>query len=560
MSPATGFTGPFRRALAVTTATLAALAGFTTVAPGAHADGVDGADAPPLRFVSYNLCGNECSDVEGFDNDKRIDSVVKEATGATWNADQLYLQEVCRPQYDAIRSKLQPHGFNGLFTTTMGNRADICGGSDYGVAVLVKGVVVDSKVLDLTVGGESEPIKVPCVKTYTQSRANWGCSVHLYWRDPDLAYLEATQLAEQARLWQDAGLPVVLGGDFNAGPRSKVASQFYEPAIDDGGVGIFLDADETDRDHFIADPCADGRTRCRSGEYTFENQYGATKIDYLFLSARQFTGAKADALPLDHSVSDHRLLRGAAYWADCPRADPAAGAVLRRDATGGLFRYTGRAGGGVMGACKVGVGWQAMRLMAREGSDVLAADANGILWRYPADGITGTYTGATRVEVGSGWQVYDSLLAPGDFSGDGKADLIARDTAGTLWLYKGNGATSYGPREKIGTQWQIYTSLLAPGDFSGDGKADLIARDTAGTLWLYKGNGASSYSPREKIGTQWQIYTALAAPGDLDEDGRADLVGRDADGGLWFYKGNGASSYSPRNQIGVGYPDGELLI
>ncbi|MER6917235.1 FG-GAP-like repeat-containing protein [Streptomyces sp. NPDC000594] len=533
------------------------LTGTVALAPAAQADSVSGADAPPVRFVSYNICGNMCTDAQGYDNLRRIDTVVDEASGATWNADQLHLQEVCRPQYEAIRARLQPRGFQGLFTATLSGRPQVCGGADYGVAVLVKGPVIDSKVLDLTVGGESEPIKVPCVKTYTQSRANWACSVHLYWSDTSLREREAALLAAQARQWLDAGTPVVLGGDFNGAPRSKMASSFYEPGIADGGQGDFIEADETDRDHFAADPCrTDNRSRCRSGEATLNS----TKIDYLFLSARHFKDAKADVLPQDPKVSDHRLVRGAAYWADCGPVGAGAGSVLRRDASGALFRYAGRPDGTLAGACKVGTGWSGMRTVARDGSALLATDADGALWRYPADPATGTYSGSTRTQAGTGWQSVDTLLAPGDFSGDGKADLVGRDSVGDLWLHRGDGQGSYSPRVKIGNGWQAYTALVAPGDFSGDGKADLIGRDSAGDLWLYKGDGQGSYGPRVKIGNGWQTYAALAAPGDLDRDGKADLIGRDSAGDLWFYKGDGQGSYSPRAKIGNGYPTGELLI
>ncbi|MET9605324.1 FG-GAP-like repeat-containing protein [Streptomyces sp. NPDC006512] len=527
------------------------------LAPAAQADSVAGADAPPVRFLSYNICGNNCSESKGYDNERRIDSVVAEATGSSWNADQLHLQEVCRPQFDAIRTRLQSAGFQGFFATALsGGNPAVCGGADYGNAVLVKGPLSETKVLDLTVGGESEPITVPCVKTYTQSRANWACSVHLYWSDAGLREQEAVKLAAQAKQWQDAGVPVVLGGDFNAAPRSKAASYFYGPGVGDGGWGTFSEADETDRDHFASDPCGDGRPRCRSGEPTFNT----TKIDYVFLSSRHFKNAKADVLPLDGLVSDHKPLRAGAYWSDCGPAAAGAGSVLRRDAKGALFAYAGRPDGGVAGACKVGTGWSGMTHVVRDGSALLAVDTAGALWRYPADPVTGTYSGGTRTQAGTGWQAYDELIAPGDFSGDGKADLITRDTAGVLWLHKGNGNGSYAARTPIGTGWQTYDQLIAPGDFSGDGKADLIARDTAGVLWLYRGDGAGSYAPRTQIGTGWQTYTALTSPGDLDGNGRADLVGRDANGGLWFYQGDGAGSYAPRTQIGNGYPDGELLV
>ncbi|MFF0219649.1 FG-GAP-like repeat-containing protein [Streptomyces vinaceus] len=547
-----------RKAFATAAALLGGALGPLALAPTAQADSIGGADAPPLRFLSYNICGNACTDAKGYDNTHRIDAVVAEATGASWNADQLHLQEVCRPQFDAIRTRLQAHGFQGFFATALpGGNPGMCGGADYGNAVLVKGSLAETKVLDLTVDGESEPITVPCVKTYTQARANWACSVHLYWNDAALREREADALATQAKQWQDAGVPVVLGGDFNTLPRSKAASSFYAPGIGDGGVGTFIEADETDRDQFVATACGDGRTRCRSGEATFGN----SKIDYVFLSERHFKNAKADVLPKDPLASDHNALRAAAYWSDCGPTAAGTGQLLRRDAKGALFSYAGRAGAAaVAGACKVGTGWGGMTHITRDGSAILAVDTAGTLWRYPADPVNGTYSGSTRVQIGSGWQSYDTVLAAGDLSGDGRPDLVTRDSAGALWLHRATATGSYGPRTQIGSGWQGYDALVAPGDFSGDGRPDLITRDGAGALWLHRATASGTYGPRTQIGTGWQIYTALTSPGDLDGDGHQDLLGRDASGGLWFYQGDGAGSYSPRTQIGYSYPDGELLF
>ncbi|MET9296770.1 FG-GAP-like repeat-containing protein [Streptomyces sp. NPDC003077] len=542
--------------LATAGSALAMAAGAVLTAPAAQADTVTAGTAPPLRFASYNICGNMCPDAKGYDNQRRIDTIVKEAAPGTWGADQLFLQEVCRPQYDEVLKRLAPLGFHGLYAATLSGKPDVCAGADYGVAVLVKGPVSETKVLDLTAGGEAEPIKVPCVKNYIQSRANWACSVHLYWRDAELRDAEARALAAQATAWEDAGVPVVLAGDFNGQPRDASLSHFYDTSISDGGKGTFLEADETDKDHFPSSVCPPSRSRCRSGEPTF----GQEKIDYVFLSAPHFKGVQADALPLDTAVSDHRLLRGAAYWDDCGPLAPWTGTVFRRDAAGGLFRYAGRSDGTVTGACKVGSGWTMMRLAAHDGNTVLAVDGSGTLWRYPADLDTGTYTGSTRMRAADGWGPMDALLTPGDFSGDGRADLIGRDKAGDLWLYKGDGKGAYAAPVKIGNGWQIYTALLSPGDFSGDGRADLIGRDKAGDLWLYKGDGKGGYAPRVKIGSGWQAYTALTAPGDLDGDGRADLVGRDAAGDLWAYRGDGKGGYAARQKVGSGYPAGELMF
>ncbi|WP_433543670.1 FG-GAP repeat domain-containing protein (plasmid) [Streptomyces sp. CA-294286] len=281
---------------------------------------------------------------------------------------------------------------------------------------------------------------------------------------------------------------------------------------------------------------------------------------------------KGDALPRDAAVSDHAKLRGAASWADCVPSAPAAlakGAVFRVDASGALFRYAGKTSGGLAAPCKVGSGWRDMLHISRQGGTLVAVDEAGDLWGYPADPATGRYSGSTRVKAGSGLKGADDVLTPGDTDGDGNPDLLVRQ-GGKLWRHSGTATGGYRPTgiqvdpPGVGKSWGDYNILIAAGDFARDGatdpvRPDLIGRDSAGDLWLHKGNGAGGYAPRVRIGNGWQTYTALAAPGDLDGDSHPDLVGRDLVtgkdyGNLWFYKGNGAGGYAPRQKIGNGYP------
>lgn len=48
----------------------------------------------------------------------------------------------------------------------------------------------------------------------------------------------------------------------------------------------------------------------------------------------------------------------------------------------------------------------------------------------------------------------------GDITGDGTADLVARDTAGALYRVPGTGKGSFGARVRIGTGWQGYKGLF----------------------------------------------------------------------------------------------------
>ncbi|MCA2191038.1 VCBS repeat-containing protein, partial [Nonomuraea cavernae] len=85
----------------------------------------------------------------------------------------------------------------------------------------------------------------------------------------------------------------------------------------------------------------------------------------------------------------------------------------------------------------------------------------------------------------------------GDFSGDGKADVIARNaTTKDLHLYRGNGSGGFqsGTGEAFGHNWSAFDTIFSPGDFTGDGKADIIARNTTTKdLHLYRGNGTGSF-------------------------------------------------------------------
>jgi hypothetical protein len=80
-------------------------------------------------------------------------------------------------------------------------------------------------------------------------------------------------------------------------------------------------------------------------------------------------------------------------------------------------------------------------------------------------------------------------------------------------MYRGNGTGGFitGRRELIGAGWQVFTALFAGGDFSGDGRRDILARDGDGKLFLYRGNGRGGFitGQREQIGTGWSSLGAL---------------------------------------------------
>ncbi|MGW2303664.1 endonuclease/exonuclease/phosphatase family protein [Streptomyces sp. NPDC001809] len=621
--------GLFRALLA----TLAFICAATVLtAPPALADTVSYATAPPLRTFTYNICGS--SGTEGCnatreEDDARHKTIVDETTGGVWNADYIFLVEVCSYQFNRMDASLKPRGYTGRYVETVpagslstSTGRPLCVDSSgagtprsYGMAVFVRGSFVDSTVLTLDTkaaiqqtvpDAKGEDIKSPCIKSWVQNRLTWACSVHLWWGaqnkpaapGPDAtaadvaAYKdklarhqvmtrEADALVAKSKEWEQAGIPVILSGDFNSTPWGDVLNRFYEPATGDGAYGTFIEADETGFDDLVEyDNCdTKGLTRCRVGELTmYDKAHGkrVQKLDYTFFSAQFFRGAVGD-VPAEPKtttgkwISDHLPLRGAAFWKDCGAHGATPGAVYRRDAAGGLYRYEGRASGDTAALakpCKVGFGWGAMAEVARQGTTLAAVDTTGVLWHYPLSPVDGTYSGGTRKQAGTGFGGDDVLLAPGDFDGDGTADLITRDAAAhTFWLHRGTGANSYAPRTPIvepGGETHLYQSVVATdfahGTGAAQGTADLVAVDELGYLWLHEGNGDGTFAARRMIGNGWQVYDALAAPGDLNGDGNADLVGREESGDLYFYQGNGAGGYAPREKIGSSFPAAELLF
>ena len=198
--------------------------------------------------------------------------------------------------------------------------------------------------------------------------------------------------------------------------------------------------------------------------------------------------------------------------------------------------------------------------------------------------------------AGTGWQYMTWIGSTGDTDGDGYTDLMARNAAGDLLVYSGDGARGFIGSRKAGNGWQRMTSILPVGDVNGDGRQDLIARSGDGLMRLYSfradglleggtivGDGwqyfshivaiRSSLSPAEptrlyaiaangdmksytvtsnghmygwgtKVGNGWS-FPKVASVGDFDGDGRDDVLGVTATGTAYIYPTNGDGKWKP---------------
>ena len=185
-------------------------------------------------------------------------------------------------------------------------------------------------------------------------------------------------------------------------------------------------------------------------------------------------------------------------------------------------------------------------------ADVLASDTAGNLYLYPGDG-TGGLLERQLALAAPAWSTVNETITPGDFNKDGKPDLLAR-AGDVLWFYPGDGAGSFGARVQVSTGWSTMSQVFSPGDFSGDGIPDIIARRSTGDLRLYEGNGTGGQRTPTTIGTGWNVMNAILSTGDFNGDGKADVLARRTDtGALWLYPGDGTRGWLQWKQISTGW-------
>ncbi|MFJ6935261.1 FG-GAP repeat domain-containing protein [Streptomyces sp. NPDC101132] len=186
--------------------------------------------------------------------------------------------------------------------------------------------------------------------------------------------------------------------------------------------------------------------------------------------------------------------------------------------------------------------------------EVLQLTADGRLSLHTAT-VSGTLA---PTWTGTGWQIYDRVVAADDLNRDGRPDLIARTPSGDLYLYKSNGSSTGNPfstRTKVGYGWSGYDQLVGAGDLDRDGVGDVLARDRSGYLWYYKGSGSSTapFKSRVKVGSGWNSFTKIIAQGDQNHDGKADLMTLKSTGDVYYYLSNGNGSFQPRSTWGDGW-------
>ncbi|WP_430498449.1 LamG-like jellyroll fold domain-containing protein [Micromonospora trifolii] len=203
---------------------------------------------------------------------------------------------------------------------------------------------------------------------------------------------------------------------------------------------------------------------------------------------------------------------------------------------------------------------------------VAAKDFSGdgkpdLLWRNASDGNlymlngngAGGWVSSTPVKIGPIVSAADLMVYSKDFSGDGKPDIIYRNsTDKNLYLLKGNGSGGWlsATPTLIGPNVSAANLLVSPGDFDGDGKADVIYRSSAdNNLYMLRGNGSGGWlsTTATRIVTGWSSAKALLSAGDFDGDKLADLLYlKSTDNDMYLVSGNGTGGWATGSSIKIG--------
>ena len=163
-------------------------------------------------------------------------------------------------------------------------------------------------------------------------------------------------------------------------------------------------------------------------------------------------------------------------------------------------------------------------------SDLVWRDTNGNIAVWLMNGVQILSQGG----IGSAPLTW-AIVGQRDFDGDGKSDLLWRDTSGknAIWFMSGTEVKSQAMLSVAPTTW----SVVGTGDFAGTGKGGILWRDTAGNtaIWLMDGARISSSGSLANVPTTWSV----AGTGDFDGDGNCDILWRDTSGNvaIWFMNG-----------------------
>jgi hypothetical protein len=123
----------------------------------------------------------------------------------------------------------------------------------------------------------------------------------------------------------------------------------------------------------------------------------------------------------------------------------------------------------------------------------------------------GTYTAGQKVTLGTSEpsSTYYTIDGSAPTTGSAKytEPLVLKKSMTLRYI----AIDSAGNTSEIGSQTYTVQAAKAGSahDFDGDGHPDVLARDGAGLLWLYPGDGSGGWLGRSQVGSGWNSMSAI---------------------------------------------------
>ncbi|MEV8475415.1 FG-GAP-like repeat-containing protein [Streptomyces sp. NPDC051173] len=136
------------------------------------------------------------------------------------------------------------------------------------------------------------------------------------------------------------------------------------------------------------------------------------------------------------------------------------------------------------------------------------------------------------------------FLTSGDFTGDGRDDLMTVWSDGEVTLHPGDGKGGFGAEQQLAkpkSYWQRAQAVTA-GDFSGTGRPEVLVRWDTGKVSYYEDVDAAGFGAKKEFtlaaaGSVWKDAAQITA-GRFNSTGKAaDLIVRWADGKVTLHSG-----------------------